>query len=62
MKKYVLYHPFSGKYVSNLSYDRRREGYNFQLTHNVMRLKFETLSLVLKLRHNAYLLGIGMLP
>lgn len=39
MKKYVLYHPFSGKYVSNLSYDRRREGYNFQLTHNVNEIK-----------------------
>ena len=33
MKKFALYHPFSGKYVSNLSYDRKR--YNFKLTHNL---------------------------
>lgn len=35
MKKFVLYHPFSGKYVSNLSYDRKSKKYNFKLTHNL---------------------------
>lgn len=39
MKRFALYHPFSGKYVSNLSYDRRRKGYNFQLTHNVNEIR-----------------------
>ena len=35
MKRFALYHPFSGKYVSNLSYDRKTKKYNFRLTHNV---------------------------
>lgn len=39
MKRFALYHPFSGKYVSNLSYVRRKKGYNFQLTHNVNEIR-----------------------
>lgn len=35
MKMFALYHPFTGKYVSNLVYDRRNKKYNFQLTYNL---------------------------
>lgn len=36
MKMFSLYHPFTGKYVSNLVYDRRnKKKYNFQLTYNL---------------------------
>lgn len=61
MKKFALYHPFSGKYVSNLVYDRKTKQYNFQLTYNLyIRLGTGIVGQVQKRRLNVYLLGIEM--
>ena len=40
MKMFALYHPFTGKYVSNLSYDRRNKKYNFELTYGMYKIRY----------------------
>lgn len=40
MKKFALYHPFSGKYVSNLVYDRKTKQYSFQLTYDMYKIRY----------------------
>lgn len=40
MKKFVLCSTFTGKYVSNLFYDRKNKKYNFELTYDMYKIRY----------------------
>lgn len=40
MKKFVLCSTFSGRCISNLSYDRRNKKYNFELTYDMYKIRY----------------------
>lgn len=40
MRQFVLYHPFTGKYVSNLVYDRKTKQYRFDLTYDLYKIRY----------------------
>lgn len=40
MRQFVLYHPFTGKYVSNLVYDRNTKQYSFELTYDLYKISY----------------------
>lgn len=40
MRQFVLYHPFTGKYVSNIVYDRKTKQYRFDLTYDLYKIRY----------------------
>lgn len=40
MKKFVLCSTFSGRCISNLSYDRKNKKYNFELTYDMYKIRY----------------------
>ena len=40
MRQFVLYHPFTGKYVSDLSYNRKTKQYSFELTYDLYKIRY----------------------
>lgn len=60
MGMFVLSSTFSGRLISNLSYDRKEKQYHVQLTNSLNEARVWKLKQVQKHRLNAYLSGIGV--
>lgn len=58
MKKFVLCSTFSGRCISNLSYDRKNKRYYVQLTDNLNEARIWRLKQLQKHKLSAYLFGI----
>lgn len=58
MKKFILCSTFSGRLISNLSYDRKNKKYHVQLTDNLNEARVWKTKAGAEAQLNAYLSGI----